>query len=257
MVADADRVRWKDNIREPIPPEMIDREPISEAEFADLEPAMVDARIMKQLESDFSDFVYHEAELTLFWNPELKLASQPGVSKEEFAQEVARAAQEARDDEAKELHRKYEKKIDALKAKLSREERELAEDQAEHSARKMEEMATHAENVLSLFGGSRSRRRISGSLTKRRMSAKAKADVEESIQAIADFQRQLEDLEDELAEELDELDDQWIESASEIDELVKTPKKKDIYIDLFGVAWFPHWQVEHGGEIQELPGFKG
>lgn len=257
MVADADRVRWKDHLREPTPPEIIDREPVSEAEFADLEPAMVDAKIMKQLESDFADFVYHEAELTLLWNPELKLASQPGVSKEEFAQEVARAAQESRDEEAKELRRKYEKKIDALKAKLSREERELAEDQAEHSARKMEEMATHAENVLSLFGGSRSRRRVSGSLTKRRMSAKAKADVEESIQAIADFQRQLEDLEDELAEELDELDDQWIESASEIDELVKTPKKKDIYIDLFGVAWFPHWQVEHGGEIQELPGFMG
>jgi len=216
---------------------------------------MADAKIMKQFESDFADYVYHEAELTLFWNPELKLASQPGVSKEEFAQEVARAAQEARDDEAKELRRKYEKKIDALKAKLSREERELAEDQAEHSARKMEEMATHAENVLSLFGGSRSRRRISGSLTKRRMSARAKADVEESIQAIADFQRQLEDLEDELAEELDELDDQWIESASEIVELVKTPKKKDIYIDLFGLAWFPHWQVEQGGEIQELLGF--
>ncbi len=257
MVADADRVRWKDHLREPIPPEMIDREPISKAEYADLEAAMKDGKIIKQLKGDFADFVYYAAELTLFWNPELKLASQPGVSKEEFAQEVARAAQETRDEEAKELRRKYEKKIDALKAKLSREERELAEDQAEHSARKMEEMATHAENVLSLFGGSRSRRRVSGSLTKRRLSAKAKADVEESIQAIADFQRQLEDLEDELAEELDELDDQWIEAASEIDELVKTPKKKDIYIDLFGVAWLPHWQVEQGGEIQELPGFKG
>lgn len=257
IVADADRVRWKDHLREAIPSELIDRDPISEAEFAELEPAMRDAKIMKQIESDFADFVYHEAELTLFWNPELKLAAQPGVSKEEFAQGVARAAQETRDEEAKELRRKYEKKIDALKAKLSREERELAEDQAEHSARKMEEMATHAENVLSLFGGSRSRRRVSGSLTKRRMSAKAKADVEESIQAIADFQSQLEELEDELAEELDELDDQWIEAASEIDELVKTPKKKDIYIDLFGVAWFPHWEVEQGGELQELPGFKG
>lgn len=173
-VADADRVRWKDHLREPISPELMDREPLSEAEFADLEASMVDAKVIKQLENDFADFVYHEAELTLFWNPELKLASQPGVSKEEFDQEVARAAQEMRDEEAKELRRKYQKKIDALKTKLSREERELAEDRAEHSARKMEEMATHTENILTLFGGSRSRRRVSSSLTKRRMSAKVR-----------------------------------------------------------------------------------
>jgi hypothetical protein len=256
IVADAGRVRWKDQLGEPISAELIDREPVSEAEFAELEASMKDAKIIKQLEGDFADFVYHQAELTVLWNPELKLAAQPGASREEFEQEVARAAQAMRDEDAKELRRKFEKKIDSLKAKLSREERELAEDQAEHSARKMEEMATHAENVLSLFGGSRSRRRVSGSLTKRRLSAKAKADVEESVQAIADFQRQLEDLEDELAAELDELDDRWIEAASEIDELVKTPKRKDIYIDLFGVAWFPHWQVEQAGETQELPGFK-
>ncbi len=256
MVADADRVRWKDELGEPISTELIDREPVSEAEFAELDASMKDGKTIKQLEGDFVDFVYHQAELTLRWNPELKLASQPGVSDEEFEQEVAREAQEMRDGQAKKLRRTYEKKIDALKAKLSREERELAEDRAEHSARKMEEMATHAENVLSLFGGSRSRRRVSGSLTKRRLSAKAKADVEESVQAIADFQRQLEELEDELAAELDELDDHWIEAASEIDELVKTPKKKDIYIDLFGVAWFPHWQVEQAGEMRELPEFK-
>ena len=153
IVADADRVRWKDHLREPISPELIDREPVSEAVFADLDASMKDAKVIKQLEGDFEDFVYHQAELTLFWNPELKLAAQPGAAKEEFEQEVAQAAQEMRDEEAKELRRKYEKKIDALKTKLSKEERELAEDKAEHSARKMEEMATHAENVLSLFGG--------------------------------------------------------------------------------------------------------
>jgi hypothetical protein len=257
IVSSADRVRWTDHLSESIPTELLDQEPVSEAEFAELDASMKDSKAIKQLEGDFADFVFHEAELTLHWNPKLKLASQPGISKEEFEKEVARAAQEARDEEAKELRGKYEKKIDALKAKLSKEERELAEDQAEHSARKMEEMATHAENVLSLFGGSRSRRRVSGSLTKRRLSAKAKADVEESVQAIADFQEQLEELEDELAAELDELDDHWIEVASENEQLVKTPLKKDIYIDLFGVAWFPHWQIDQAGEMQELPGFKG
>ncbi|MFQ5942756.1 MAG: hypothetical protein ACE5JF_04310 [Anaerolineales bacterium] len=255
LVADTDRVRWKDHLNEPISADKLDREPASEAGFMELTDSVKDAKVIKQLEGDFADFVYHQAELKLFWNQELKLVAQPGTTKEVFEEQAARAAQEMRDEEAKQLRRKYEKKIDALKAKLTREERELAEDQAEHSARKMEEMATHAENVLGVLGLG-SRRRVSSSLTKRRLSAKAKADVEESVQAIADFQSQLEQLEDEMAEELDELDDRWIEAASEVDELVKTPKKKDIYIDLFGVAWFPHWQVEQAGELRELPGFK-
>jgi hypothetical protein len=256
LVNDADRVRWKKHLRDPVPADKLDQEPVAEADFEELSNSLMDARGIKQLKTDFSDFVYHQAELTLLWNHELELASQPGAAREEFKQEVARAAQERRDEEAKELRRKFEKKLDAIKSKLSKEERELAEDQAEHSARKMEEMATHAENVLTLFGGSRSRRRVSGSLTKRRLTEKAKADVEESVQAIAEFQEQLEALEDELAEELDELDDRWIEAASEIDELVKTPLKKDIYVDLFGVAWFPHWQIEKDGELRDLPGFK-
>ena len=202
------------------------------------------------------DFVYHQAKLKLLSNPELELVAQPGMSKEEFEQQAAKAAQSARDDEAQELRDKYEKKIDKLKSKLSREERELAEDQAEHSARKMEELATHAENVLSLFGGSRSRRRVSSSLTKRRMAAKAKADVEESVEMIAEFKAQLEELEDEMAEELDDLDDKWADIAGHTEELVKTPYKKDIYLDLFGVAWFPMWQVGDGDAAAEYPGFK-
>lgn len=255
ILTETERVRWKDHLQDPVAPDQLDREPVSEAGFEELSDALRDAKTVRQLEGDFVDFVYHQAELTLLWNPELKLSAQPGMSKEEFEQEVAQVAQKKRDEEAKDLRRKYEKKIDVIKGKLSREERELAEDRAEHSARKMEEMATHAENILTLFGGSR-RRRVSSSLTKRRLTGKAKAEIEESEQAIEDFQVQLEQLEDELAEELDELDDRWIEAASEIDEVVKTPKKKDIYVDLFGVAWYPHWQIEQAGTLKELPGFR-
>lgn len=71
------------------------------------------------------------------------------------------------------------------------------------SDRKMEEMGTHAENVLSLF--SRRRRRMTTSLTKRRLTQQAKADVEESIDAIDDLERQIRDLETEFKEKLDEI----------------------------------------------------
>jgi len=252
----ADRVRWEDHLSESISKQQLGGEPGTEVSYGELDPSLNDLARVKGLEQDFVDFVYHRAELELFWNPELKLTAQPGESEEHFRKAVAEAAQAARDLEAKEKKKKYDKKIDSLKGKLSKEERELAEDQAELSARKMEEMATHAENIIGLFGGSGSRRRVSTSLTKRRLTAQAKADVEESVEAIEQFKRELEQLEDELAQELDDLDDQYLEIASKIERRVMTPQKKDIYIDLFGVGWFPYWQLEQDGQMQEFPGFK-
>jgi len=80
-----------------------------------------------------------------------------------------------------------------LRERLKREERELAEDLAEYEQRKQEEWATHAENLLGLFLGRR--RRLTTSLTKRRLTQKALADIEESKAAIAEYKAQIEALE--------------------------------------------------------------
>ena len=38
-------------------------------------------------------------------------------------------------------------------------------------------------------------------------------------------------------------------------EVTITPKKTDIYVELFGVAWMPYYLVESGGGMVELPAF--
>jgi hypothetical protein len=88
------------------------------------------------------------------------------------------------------------------------------------------------------------------------MTSKAKADIEESLEAIEDFKQELAELEEELNEELAELNDRWGEVAAEIEETVITPYKKNILMDLFGVAWFPYWRLEQNGETFEVPGYQ-
>ena len=56
-------------------------------------------------------------------------------------------------------------------------------------------------------------------MSKRRMTQRAKADVEESIEAIEEFEEDLEDLEEEKEESLEELQAQWQEIAGETIEL--------------------------------------
>jgi hypothetical protein len=247
-------VRWEESLISPIDSSALLRTPAAEATFSDLQAPLSDASALKRLEKDFIDFTYHGAELKLPANAALNLVAAPGTSRDDFRKECADAARKERDAAAAKVKQQYEKKIDTIKKKLSKEERELAQDEAEHSARKMEEMATHAENVFGLFTGSR--RRVTSSLTKRRLTAQAKADVEESQEAIAAFQQELQAMELQMAEELDDVNEHWEDIADDIEEMTFKPLKKNIRVEHFAVAWFPHWQVEIGGQMSELPAYK-
>lgn len=248
-------VRWDEMHASPFTTQSFDDNPAPESQFVDLEKPFSDAKLLKSLEKDFVDHVYHSAGLTLASNTALKLVAKPGVTTAEFREQCADAAQAGRDEEAETLRGKYEKKIKTIQTRLAKEERELAEDQAEHQSRKMEELATFGENILGLIGGSRSRRRLSTSVTKRRMTSKAKADVKESLDVIEEFKQELAELEAELSEELDELDDRWGDAAAAIEEITITPYKKNILVEHYGVAWYPFWQLEEGGKTIEVPGF--
>jgi hypothetical protein len=41
-----------------------------------------------------------------------------------------------------------------------------------------------------------------------------------------------------------------------VDEIELAPLKKDVLVDLFGVAWLPFYVVETGGGIKELPAYQ-
>lgn len=233
-------VRWPEVEVEPLARESLREQPVGRPQYEDLAAPLNDDKLLRQLKKDFDDYLYGQAELHLRTNPELDLVAPPEETEEDFQRRCLEAATERRDEEAEELRDEYQKKIENLREKLSREERELAEDEADLSSRRMEELATHAENLLGFLGGSRSRRRVSTSLTKRRMTTKAKADVEESEEVIEEFRRQLEELEEELLEELEELDEKWARLGEERGEKVLTPRRKDIQLDLFGVLWLPY-----------------
>jgi hypothetical protein len=129
----------------------------------------------------------------------------------------------------------------------------LAEDEAEFKSRKGEEYAKHAETLLSFFGGRR--KSLSSSLSKRRMAEQAKSDIEESEQAIADMQEQLGDLKGEMETALDEVEAKYDALIADTKEVPVAPKKTDVRVGLFGVAWLPHYLVESGGRIIEIPAY--
>jgi hypothetical protein len=248
-------VRWEQYAFNGQALENAETSPAPSARFGTIDAPLNDTKLMTALQKDFADWVFRNSTVAVRANQALKVFAGPEVSQAEFMRMCADAARVARDAEFEKLATKIDRQIATLEDKLSREERELRQDQEELSQRKMEAMGTHAENILGLFTGSRSTRRLSSSLTKQRMTGKAKADVEESEEAIAQFKKQLADLDRERQRLADEINSKWGSAASETTEVTVAPKKTDVFVNLFGVAWVPYYLVNTGTESHELPAF--
>ncbi len=258
LVKDPDRrgvVRWENHFYGSFPAKKVENQPAPQARFSTLDAPLNESRQMTALERDFVDWIYRSVTVTARANETLKVYAGPDVSQAEFMKACAETAREARDSEIEKKTAQFDRKINTLEDRMMREERELREDEAELSHRKMEELGTHAENVLGLFGGRKSSRRLSSSLSKRRMTEKAKADVEESLDAIDEYKRQIQELEAERGQAIDEISDRWGDIVNDTSEVTVTPTKTNIFVELFGVAWMPYYIVDSGGEMVELPAF--
>jgi hypothetical protein len=188
-------------------------------------------------------------------NQALKVFAGPDISPAEFMKACADAARDARDAEIEKKTAQIDRQLKSLEDKLAREERELVKDEDELSNRKMEEAGTHIENLTGLFGGRRKASRLSSSLTKRRMTQQARADVEESKETIKDFNQQIAELQQRREEVMAEINDRWGRVVNEITEVTIAPKKTDVLVKVFGVAWMPYYVIQSGTETFELPAF--
>jgi hypothetical protein len=249
-------IRWDDHVASVPDTTAMDPAPDPQARFASLEAPLAEVKSISILQRDFTDWVYRSSKVTVRSNQALGLYATPDVSQAEFMKVCADAARQARDEEMVKATATLDRQIKVLKDKMAREERELKMDESDLSQRKGEEIATHAENVLGLFTGSRSTRRLSSSLTKRRLTEKAKEDVQESVDVLKQYTQELARLEADRQQVLDSAGGQWGEQVNNIIEIPVLPKKTDIYVNLFGVAWLPYYQVKSGDQLLELPAFQ-
>jgi hypothetical protein len=222
------RIRWDQWESTPVNLDALHPEALSGAQFQPLDAPLTEGSKLRELESDYKDWIYHSVSVAVRANEDLEIFAGPEVSQGEFRRMCAQAAEEGLEKEIEKINDSFDIKLDRIKDRLLREERELEEDQAEHSQRKLEEMGTHAENLLSLLAGRR--RRMTTSLTKRRMTSKAKADVEESLEMIEQYKKEIDEIEQDRLEAVEEAEEKWQEILEGVSEIQVTPYKKDILV---------------------------
>ncbi|RJP46968.1 MAG: DUF87 domain-containing protein [Anaerolineaceae bacterium] len=245
--------RWEDFVAN-VPADKLDSSPAPDARFDVLSPTLSDAKLVSALQKDFTDWVYRTTSVKARANEMLKVYGGPDISQADFMKACTEAASEARDKELQKEAGKIDKQIASLQDKLAREERELEQDQADLQNRKIEAGANLLELGAGLVGFGR-KKSVSTQFTKQRLTANAKADVEESLESIAQYKKQLAELEKERARIADKVNARWGDVVNKITEIEVNPKKTDIYVNVFGVAWTPYYLVEVGGQKMELSAF--
>ena len=222
--------------------DLLEEPEIDEALFGEVPRLINTPRKLKRISKDFADYLYHEKRLTLLYSPVLKIYSKPGESERDFRVRLTQAARERRDAEVDKLRRRYRTQFDRLRKRLERERQELEEDKAEYAARKQEEMVSGAETLLGMFGIFGRRKSVSSVMSKRRLTAKAKMDIEESEQEIARLEQELQALEAELRAEAEAVAAKWEAALEEIQPYMVKPRRADVTVDLVAVAWLPYWE---------------
>jgi F0F1-type ATP synthase membrane subunit b/b' len=187
-------------------------------------------------------------------NQKLKVFAGPDVTQAEFMKTCSDVAREARDAEIEKKTAQVERKIKTLEDKLEREERELRQDESDLQNRKLEAGANLLELGAGMFGFGR-KKSVTTQFTKHRLSKQAEENVQESVDVIAQYKKDLVALQSERDDVVAQVNNAWGSVVNEIDEVTITPKKTDIYVKLFGVAWMPYYIVQAGAETLELPAF--
>ena len=119
-----------------------------------------------------------------------------------------------------EVREKYETRLKRLMDQREKEEDELARDKSQLQGRVGEEILTGLDTVAGMFGlfGTRRRSSLSGVsrvASKQRMQARARVDVQESVDAIKRMEADLADLQDQMQAEMSATTDVWAKAAND------------------------------------------
>jgi len=248
------RVAWEDFAWQAYKREQVTGSPLPGAKFAPLPSWIDELREFTSLQNDFQEWVYRTSSVNLRVNEALKVYTGPETSTAEFRDMCSKAAQSLMQDEIDKVEAIYKKKLDDFQRKIQRQEMEVDSQKTELGQRRMEEVGKGAELLIGLLGGRK--RSISSSLTKRRMTAQAKADLKQEQADLDLLEKQIAGVEAERQAAVKQIQDRWAELVGKETAVPVTPYKKDIYIDMFGVAWMPYYVVTIGGRSRELPAFK-
>ncbi len=229
--------------------------PEVKAEYSEILGNINDPKDFNELKKSFTDFLFYNSNFKLYHSPILKIYSKPGESKSDFLLKINQMARERRDDEVDKIEQKYSKELEKLKVKREKYQELLIKKQASASSLKQEALLSAGESVVGIFMGRRSTSSASKAMSKYQKSKTASADIEKAQKDIANLNKEMESLENELKTQIEIIRQKREKEINDVKEVAIQPKKSDIEIKMISLAWIPQWKIvynENGNKKTEI-----
>ena len=205
--------------------------------------SFIDTRQISSSSQSLANWLYQTSRFHLSVHAGTGLFRHGNESDRDFTIRVQQAAREKRDQEVDALEKKFAPRLERIQEKIRGEQRELTRDEEEHQNRKTSEIVGLGTTMLGFFLGRKSTSSINSALNRRRMTANARADIEESQEVIEELAREQRDLEEELKEAVNEISDKWEHSETALTAEELAPRHTDITVQLIALGWLPYWRL--------------
>ncbi len=227
-------------------PQDLREQPQANAYFDVLPEKMNESHEFTALRKELEDHLYRSTRLTLLYSPELKLYSHPDETEREFQARLRQAAREARDAAIDVLEEKYAGKIAQIEERIRKAEARLEKKAANVRARKQEATISLGETLLGAIIG---RRRRSASTIARQYNraGTAKVDYKAAEADVEALEESIAELEKDLRTQTAAITEQWEAAPENLEEIFIKPRRVDVVVAHFTLAWAPHWRVVYQG----------
>ena len=233
-------VRWDDYLCEPFDLRaLMSRPEFADAYFQTPPVWMTDAKVARTFESDFVNYIYRDASITVWANEKIGVYADEDDTEDEFLDKCREKIESLSAAEIEKVKKTHEAKLEKLEAKLKKLNVTLEDKQSQVKQRGVQTVAAAGELILSLI--QKRKKSVSSSLTKVNQTStakKAQEKVELDIETVTD---QIQSAIDDYEEKLEEIKNKWDEVLDQNKEVRITVAKKDIFVDAFGICWTPYY----------------
>jgi prefoldin subunit 5 len=188
------------------------------------------------------NWIYANRKLDLHCNPASKECSRPDESEGEFRARLQHSGREQRDAAVEKLRQKYASKLTTLQERLRRSEQSVTREKEQRST----SLLSVGADIFGVVFGRKKATSAIGSVSRTYRDSADIGRAEENVEAV---KRQLEDLQAQIESEVAEIQSQMDASSAPLDTIAIKPKKTNISIRLFTLAWAPYAK-DASGELK-------
>jgi len=236
-------IDWERQLPPPLKLEDLTSDPAADVGFGELPGFAMNAANYKQVEKDFSEWLYRNQRADVFFCPALKEWSRLEEKEGEFRARLSLQAREVRDAAIDKLRDATAKKVAAVDARLRTAENQLAKEKAEANAAKLQAGVSVLGGILgAVFGrkaGLGSITRGSSALSKASGAFKQHQDVNNADTKVEGIEGEKEALQAELQDGIEKISRAYEAANLQLEIESIKPARTDVKVLKVALLWIP------------------